>query len=267
MMRCRPALGTYVSIHIAGDRLSPAAQQHACDQAFAAVAEVQACMSVFDANSDLSRINAGAFARRAGPIHPWLWEVLALAQHIHRLCPAFDPCAAAKCLRFQNKTAPLSDLVLLDDHHVWTTAPLALDLGGIAKGDAVDRAVAALQAHGVRNGSVNAGGDLRVFGSQAQAIYLRQAGSPHQLRWAGMLQDGAVATSANDFVATFEGAGHRRSHLVDPANGQLLDTDRSYSVLAQRCAVADAMTKVWAVTGQADHPAFAQMQAQCLTTA
>jgi thiamine biosynthesis lipoprotein len=52
--------------------------------------------------------------------------------------------------------------------------PLALDLGGIAKGYAIDRAIEALRAAGCVSGLVNAGGDLRVYG-RSEAVLLRRA--------------------------------------------------------------------------------------------
>ena len=278
MRRCQPALGTYVEI--TASLLGPASDEPpssapelvsssiyasvpaAITAAFEAIATVEACMSVFKPDSDVSRINAGVFRGRPGAIHPWLWDVLALAKEVHALSEAFDPCAGQALVRQGLRpamgdfptTGRLDDLRLLEDHQVVTTAPLYLDLGGIAKGAAVDRAVEALLALGMTSGCVNAGGDLRVFGPSTQAIHVRRPTAPHTSVYVGDLQDGALATSG-DYVAP---------HLIDPARQTPLCTQQSFSVLAPRCAVADALTKVYAVTGDAHHPALRHFGAQAL---
>lgn len=280
MMRCQPALGTYVEIQAHHDVADASAVDngflsHAIDQAFAAIATVQSCMSVFDAQSDLSRLNAGVFLNQPGPIHPWLWSVLSLAKQIHHMSPAFDPCMGqvlmAQGLR-PNHNAPvgaakrgtLADVWLLDDHHIVTTAPVYLDLGGIAKGEAVDRAVHALQAQGVPSGCVNAGGDLRVFGPRAQPILVRHPASPNHAMHVGELQDGALATSGDYFAANADDPHNLKGHLIDPARRAPIATPLSFSVLAPQCAVADALTKVYAITGDAQHPALRHFGAQAL---
>ena len=271
MMRCQPALGTYVEIQAYADASDAAATEAwlslAIDQAFAAIATVQSCMSVFDPQSDVSRLNAGTFIHAQGPIHPWLWALLSLAQEIHQHSPAFDPCAghalAQNGLRPNVGTArgSLADVCLLPNHHVLTTQALYLDLGGIAKGEAVDRAVQALQAHGVESGCVNAGGDLRAFGQRAQPIFVRHPDSPQHAVHVGDLQDGALATSG-DYFATQR--NDIPGHLIDPSCNAPIATPRSFSVMAPRCAVADALTKVYAITGDAHHPAMRHFGAQAL---
>jgi thiamine biosynthesis lipoprotein len=249
MMRCQPALGTYVEVsaHREGEATPAlcASVSAAISAAFDAIAMVEACMSVFRPESDVSRLNAGAFLGQPGRIHPWLWDVLALAKEVHALSPAFDPCAGQALVRQGLRPA------------IVTTAQLYLDLGGIAKGAAVDHAVDALQAHGMTSGCVNAGGDLRVFGPHAQPIYVRHPSPPHVSVHAGDLAEGALATSG-DYVVP---------HLIDPRRRQPLGTRQSFSVLAPRCAVADALTKVYALTGDAHHPALRHFGAHALETA
>jgi len=277
MMRCRPALGTYVTIWACDEDLdaSAPAQPHwgeAIEHAFAAVATVQACMSVFDSRSEISRLNAGAFLHQPTAIHPWLWEVLHLAKTLHALSDAFDPCVGHR--RFQQGQRPgyghgrddtpgtLDDVCLLDAHRVMTTHALWLDLGGIAKGAAVDHAVQALQTHGVPAGCVNAGGDLRVFGPRAQAIHVRQPHAPHRSTYVGHLQNGAIATSGDYFAQ--QDPASAAGHLIDPQTQAPLHTAMTYSVLAAQCAVADALTKVYAITGNPHHPAIRHFNAQTI---
>ena len=123
-----------------------------------------------------------------------------------------------------------------------TAEPLALDLGGIAKGHAVDRAVAALRAGGARAGRVNAGGDLRVFGTPDWL--------PLRLR----LHDTPTVNAApardprrrgRDLADAYRG---RMAALLDPRRGRLRAYPGSVTVVAPTCALADALTKVVALT-------------------
>ncbi|RMG69099.1 MAG: FAD:protein FMN transferase [Calditrichaeota bacterium] len=112
-----------------------------------------------------------------------------------------------------------------------------LDLGGSAKGWAVDRAVEILQRHGVRAGLVNAGGDLRVFGcppgSQGWPIGIRRPDQPDRLLTVLSLTEAAVATSSDM-------AEDGLSLLVDPRQLQPVHLQGSVSVVAPTCAEADA---------------------------
>ena len=125
-----------------------------------------------------------------------------------------------------------------------------LDLGGIAKGHAVDVAITALQAAGVVAGWVNAGGDLRVFGPLALPIDLRDEQSGGVRRFA-TIEDGAFATSW--ITAPKPG-------LKQPDRTEL--SGRHASVAAEQCLWADALTKVVALTGDAQHALVAAHGAQ-----
>jgi len=108
--------------------------------------------------------------------------------------------------------------------------PLWLDFGGIAKGYAVDRAIAVLLAHGVPQACVNAGGDLRAYGA-AEIVHLRAADG--SIAAALELADAAVATSSSGAPTHWRGA-----------RGAAIAPGRSASVVAPQCALADALTKV-----------------------
>jgi len=239
------------------------ANTEALSRAFAAVERVQALMSVFEADSDIARLN------RLPPgqtlqVHPWTAEVLALAEEIMLASDGLFDCGVAPRLADwgllpSDLKAPgassLRHVQRLSDTSLRVQAPVRIDLGGIAKGFAVDQAVRALQDAGVRSGLVNAGGDLRVFGQTEAAIHLRHPTAPEQLHHAGQLRDGACATSATYFSRREHG-GQEVSALVHPHSGQALRTRASFTVVAPTCAVADALTKVLALSGNASHPCF-----------
>jgi FAD:protein FMN transferase len=116
-------------------------------------------------------------------------------------------------------------------------------LGGIAKGYAVDVAVAALRSQGMTHGLVNAGGDLRGFGERPWPIQIRAPEQPTMLLNAGSLCDAAIATSAGYFRNARAGST-MVAPIVDPAHRRCVVWNASISVVASRCMTADALTKV-----------------------
>lgn len=275
MKSCRPALGTYVVIRVEDN--DPDHARQAIDLAFQAIDQVQCLMSAHAKDSELSRINRHAH-EQAVHVHPWTYAVLELAKTIHTASEGlFDCCVGQHLKRWQmlpdhgqatSTHLPIQgemrDLSLLDNHHVSTPAPLHLDLSGIAKGFAVDRAMEALQTQGVTNALVNAGGDLRVMGSVEEPVYVRSALDPRQLQLAGHLQNGAFATSGSYFSAKHATSGETVSALIDPKRQKPIISQHSFSVIAPSCAVADALTKVLAVGQNPEHVCFAQFGAQAL---
>lgn len=222
----------------------------ACDAAFAQIEAVHRAMSFHEPDSELSRLNRSA-ARAPQPVGGPLWRVLRASLALARASDGrFDPGVAARLVQSRHLPPPV-DAALPDRHACWRDVqlmpgrrvffhkPLWLDFGGIAKGYAVDRAVAALRANGVRAGVVNAGGDLRVFGATQETVRIRDPHNPALSRPLLQLCDGAIATSAGYFSA-IEGS----TALVDTASGETLGHGISVSVCAPRALWADALTKV-----------------------
>jgi FAD:protein FMN transferase len=244
-------LGTIVEIEVSG-RQSGARLHRAVDQAFAAIERVQALMSYHDADSELSRLNRNAHVQ-VQPLSAETFRVLEAALAIARFCDgAFDPCVAPHLEQLGylppialpvEATASWRDVELIDGAFVRFLKPLRLDLGGIAKGFAVDAAVETLQGLDIDDLVVNAGGDLRVAGSGAHAIGLRRPDVPAQIGHRVMLQNKALATSA-PYYSSAIWAGRPVSALIDGRNHVPLTENRSVSVCADRCMIADALTKV-----------------------
>ncbi len=248
LRRARPLLGTLVEIQASG--LPSARLERAVEKAFAAVARVQALMSFHDPASDLSRINRLA-ATRTVRVHATTWTVLRHAVALARASDGlFDPSARPGEISRANWRA----IRLLPGHRVRFLAPLTLDLGGIAKGYAVDRAVAALRRADVPRGLVNAGGDLRVFGPSSAPVHVRHPARPGVFFPLGELHDGALATSALTYADA----------LLDPRTGTACGHGLSITVLAPTALLADALTKVVAVDPTAARPLLARHRARAV---
>jgi thiamine biosynthesis lipoprotein len=253
IQRARPALGTLVLIRAIGP--ASARIHSGIDAAFTVVEEIDQCMSAHRVDNDLHRL---AGARRG--------EVITL--DVHTLCVlreakrwfqlsdgAFDPLRAGQQLASRGLRPGLevalslpmgrwSALEFMSQDQVLVDGAMPVDLGGIAKGYAVDQAVAALQRAGVEAGLVNAGGDLRAFGLRSWPLALRVPAAPSlsgihpDLR---RIKQGAVASSAQVTPSQCQIHTRIRRRIGVDAQGV-----QACTVLAPNCLVADALTK-WAL--------------------
>lgn len=249
MRRCRPLLGTFVEITAAGN--GEATLNNAINAAFSVIEKIQNLMSAHDQASELSQLN------REAAKHPVTAsrETFTMLRRGHRLATesdgAFDYTVAPLLARWgllpkalKRKTpGGWRHVLLLRGRKVYFLRPLALDLGGIAKGYAVDAAIAALRQPGVSAAVVNAGGDLRVFGPQPSVIHLRHPANPQIFSNHLRLQDSALATSSPCFTER-DWRGERVSHLVNSIRHKAVTGVISVSVRAKECWLADALTKV-----------------------
>ena len=135
-----------------------------------------------------------------------------------------------------------------------------IDLGGIAKGYAVDAAINALQALGVASACVNAGGDLRVFGENAYPVMIRDPRAPTQIAVRIELKNAALATSGSYFSQKTV-LGHKRSALVNCESGNAIVDSVSATVQAANCMTADALTKLVLLSADPRHPLLQQFGA------
>lgn len=234
MRRCRPLLGTLVEIE--------ADNADAIGAGFAAVERVHRLMSAHEADSDVSRVNRFAHLQPVA-VDPWTALVIERAlSWSKRSCGAFDILRAGKCAVEEGRLPRHYDQPTPEAAH-WTWLEIegasvrllkagCIDLGGIAKGFAVDQAAAGMRAAGATRGLVNAGGDLIGFGPEPYAITVADPVSRRPIVELS-LRDEAIATSA-----IIDGSS---AHL--PSGGRW----RSVTVRAANACDADALTKiVWA---------------------
>lgn len=267
MIRCKPLLGTFVEISTEDRDHS----LHAIEIAFNTIEQVQWLMGFHDPDSELSQINARSYLEPIR-IHPWTAEVLTIAKEIHIESQGIFNCGVGHRLveagllprhvsLNDQSFGGIEDLLFIAPNLVQSKTPLCLDLGGIAKGYAVDKAVEILLAHDVQSGSVNAGGDMRVFGNLTQDIQIRNPSKPHELFQIGSVKAGAIATSSLYFS---QRDADTKSYMVNPLNQEHIEFSGSYSVIANECVYADALTKVVSISGNTQHPCLSHFSAQAI---
>ena len=229
LRRARIEMGTTLVIEAHADSHEQAATALAA--AFAAVSDVVTLLRPDGPGSDLARIGA-ATPGSCVPVSAAALAVLSFAQHLNRLSAGiFDPCLPA--------CGSISQLELRDLDGRPTACPrvpLAIDCGGIAKGYAVDVAVAALERAGCGAGIVNAGGDVRVFGDLIEPVHVRGPGGSSRTL---ALADAALAVS--EWQHAKAPAGHRGYYLRTGVAA--FPVRRFAAVRARDCMTADALTK------------------------
>jgi FAD:protein FMN transferase len=254
--RAQPLLGTYVVITAQGDN-----QDQAISAAFDEVKRIDGLMSLHRADSELSRLNA----RSIKVVSEELFHVLAKAQEISRLTEgSFDvtirPVAEAWGFVDKHYHVPsqaelavaLSKVgyrfVRLDPARrsvEFTREGVTIDLGGIAKGYAVDCAIEKLRSMGISNAMVRAGGDLRVLGEWPVQI---EDPEKRGERTTITLSDAAISTSGN-YENYFKVDGKRYGHILNPRTGMPVENVVACTVTAPTCMESDALATALFVYG------------------
>ncbi len=270
LLRSLPIMGTAVECQ--AFHALPERARQAVGAAFAAVEQVDHDMSLYRPESDIGRLNRLA-APREMPIRESTTAVLRESLSIGQvsrgaLDVSITPLLARWGFYSVRQEAPgpkhlEAALALVDYRQVQLddangTVRLArpgmqLDFGGIAKGYAVDQALEALRHCGVRQGMVNAGGDLRLLGSHPDGdpwiVGVQHPLVPARLLLALSLDGAAVATSGN-YLCYRVYNGRRYGHLLHPQRGYPADTALSMTVVAPIAMRADALATAALVMGR-----------------
>lgn len=246
--RCKPLLGTYVDISLRADT-DDNTLVSASKAAFAQIQHVHDLMSFHQVESELSRINRNA-AKRTLRISPATHTVLKAALDLSAATNGLYDITIARDLIHSGKL-PKPENAQTDETGNWTHIHLTpdtvqfsknilIDLGGIAKGYAVDLALNALRKTRIPFDQivVNAGGDIRMLNWQGQYTTLRTPKRFGGTRLVDIdMQNTALATSV-------PGRGSKSSTIINPHTHKRPKTRHSLTVFAPTCMVADALTKI-----------------------
>ena len=264
--RTRLIMGTLVEITLSHS--DPDLIQTAATEAFDEMQRIEKLMSTHLPGSEISRINRAA-GKKAVPVSLEVEEVIreglywsrqsggAFDITIQPLVQLWDLEGEKELVPGRNtikKTASLVNYKNIEivDHQVkLNRAGMAINVGGLAKGYAVDRAVSLLRSK-VSNGIVNAGGDLYAFGQKNPAtswnIGLQHPRKPQELLAAFALKNMAVATSG-DYQRYFIKDGVRYHHIFDPQTGMPARGMVSASIITTEAMEADALATAVFVMG------------------
>jgi len=262
--RAELVMGTLARVAIARGEDRAAA----FETAFAAFRTVDAAMSLYRPESELSRLNAHA-AAHAELVSPDLWALLVRARELSVATDGAFDVTILPLLRAFGAYRELSHLGAPGPIVVgfgglqldvgaravrFGRAGMGLDLGGVAKGFALDRARLALAGAGVARARLDLGGNLAFVGEGPGGewrIAVRDPGSPERALGVLSLESGsAVATSAN-YARDFAAEGWRApSHVYDPRSWQPVRGALAVTVWAPDATTADALSTGFLVLGR-----------------
>jgi len=240
--RCRPMLGTFVEIDLKGN-FTDKKLINLSNKAFKRVEEIENLLSFYKEDSELSYVNANAYYSDCFIFYD-LKSVLEKALQISKLTNGlYDISIACKLIKegfLPNSNIAIDESanwqdIILDGNKIRFNKKLQLDLGGIAKGYAVDQALISIYNEDL-DIIINAGGDIAMNKWQEKLIKVRS--SVLKDLQPIKMQNRAVATSSSYFFET------DKNPIINPKNGQMIKDKRSISIFASDCMTADALTKV-----------------------
>jgi thiamine biosynthesis lipoprotein len=264
--RDQAIMGTAISVELWSDdrRAGEAAANAVMDE----MHRIDRAMSPYKPESELSRINRDA-ALAPVPLSDEMTRLLVKALIFSELSDgAFDITYAAvgRLYNYRERIRPTESALakaraavgyrqLLVDASARTVRfgqpGMCIDLGGFAKGHAVDRATEILRQRGIVHANVSAGGDSRVIGDRRGrpwTIGVRDPRRPGAMVAVLPLEDTSISTSG-DYERYFDDGGVRFHHLIDPATGRSPNSVHSVTILADDGLTTEALSKSVFVLG------------------
>jgi thiamine biosynthesis lipoprotein len=259
-------MGTRIAVEVWHQ--DPPAAKAAIAAVIAEMHRIDALMSTYKPESQLSRVNRDA-ATAPVKVDPELAGLIGRALEFSEMSGgAFDITYASVGYLYDYRagTHPSeaeieAALPAINWRHVvvdrgastvrFERPGVRIDLGGIAKGHAVDSSVAILGKRGITNGTVTAGGDSRILGDRRGRpwiVGIRHPDDRERVIARIPLEDAAISTSG-DYERYFDEDGVRYHHIIDPKTGKSPHGVRSVTVIAPNSTLAEGLTKSVFVMG------------------
>lgn len=262
----RLLMGTVVEVIVIGDR-EDAARKSIAD-AFSAMERVDRLMSNFKEESDISRINKRAGAG-AVAVDNDVVEVIKKSIYyseisdgafditiggVEELYNFEDEGSVPEKGKFKNSVSLIGYKSIIINGNTVRLAKkgIKLDLGGIAKGYAIDKGIDAIKRNGVAHALINAGGDIRVIGESENGQWKVGVLHPREngkLKDTLLLKDLSVATSG-DYRKYFISGGKRYHHILNPSTGLPTEGVQSVTIIAPLAVDSDALATAVFVMGK-----------------
>ena len=262
-------MGTEISVELYHDDESIALE--AAEAVLTEMRRIDASMSPLIPSSELARLNENA-GKHLFQVSDELYSLLNRSIEFSNLTDgAFDVTfsSAGYLYDYRNRKRPEKTsldplLPLIDYHHLilnrdtksirFARAGVRIDLGGVAKGYAVDRCIQLLQQRGISHALVAAGGDSRVIGTRwgkPWTIGVRDPRDREKLVAVIPLENVAVSTSG-DYERYFEEGGVRYHHILDPKTGDSARELQSVTIIGPDALTTDALSTGLFVLGLND---------------
>ncbi|WP_138468612.1 FAD:protein FMN transferase [Poseidonocella sp. HB161398] len=190
-------------------------------------------------------------ASSGGLFDPGIGAMVELWGFHDDLPPEGPPPSAAAVAALAARHPGIADLQF-DGRRISSANPaVQLDLGGFAKGAALDLAAAELARRGIRDAVLNAGGDVSVLGRKGARPWRVAIRDP--FGWGAVaaieMRPGEAVYTSGNYERYLDAGGHRFSHILDPRTGRPVEEIVSATVLARQGALADAAATALSVAG------------------
>ena len=260
----RDMMGTRISIELWHDESAVAAQ--CSERVFAEMQRVEALMSTYLDSSEISFINNNA-AISAIEISNEMRQIIEKSLYFSTLSEgAFDITYASVGYAYDYRKRQQPDdasvatkLPAIDYRHIelgnnrirFGHSGVRIDLGGIAKGYAVDRAIDIVRQCGISQAMISAGGDSRIIGDhrgRPWMIGIQHPRNPTAIALRVPLSETAVSTSG-DYERFFIQDGERVHHIINPATGRSAKNSWSATVTGPNAMTTDALSTTLFILG------------------
>jgi thiamine biosynthesis lipoprotein len=252
--------GSYVRIKVtAQDSIQV---RHAVTRAIATMRHIDSVASIFSPQSEVSQINNNGFGKMSYDLKTLITKSIEVSENSNG---AFDITIGPAMKKWgfyeENQRSNIKNQKLeeiigyqkirIKDDSIFLKSGMAIDLGGIAVGYAVDKAGQVLKENGINTGIIDAGGEIICFGNKEYKIGIRNPKANGIIKTLS-LKDIAISTSGN--YENFIKKGNRKyTHIINPKTGQAIaDTSgslASVTIIANNCTDADAYATAVFVLG------------------
>lgn len=260
----RNMMGTVISLEI--DTNDDKQANFCSTQVFDEFHRIEQLMSPYIRDSEISLINSEA-EHKAVEVSPELFELLKTSMKFSQLSQgAFDISFASIGHQYDyrkhiqpDETQIKQSLPAVNFRHIelinntihFSRPGMRIDLGGIAKGYSVDRAIALLQQCGIQSGIVSAGGDSRIIGDKNGRPWIIGIQHPRKKQAYALripLTNSAISTSG-DYERYFLTNDRRIHHIINPRTGRSARKSWSASVIGPDATTTDALSTTMFILG------------------
>ncbi|MDH3634316.1 MAG: FAD:protein FMN transferase [Gammaproteobacteria bacterium] len=263
----RDIMGTRVSVELWHDEATTASR--CSEKVFTEMRRIEARMSSYKSDSELSFINDNA-AMNAVKISDEMMHLIKRSIHFSEVSKgAFDITYASVgyAYDYRKRQQPSNEsisekLPAIDYHHIMISGDeiqfgndaVRINLGGIAKGYAVDRAADIIGQCGITEAMVSAGGDSRIIGDRKGRPWvmgIKHPRDPEGIAIRLPLSESAISTSG-DYERFFIDDGKRVHHIINPATGRSATASWSATVVGPDALTTDALSTTIFILGAVD---------------
>jgi thiamine biosynthesis lipoprotein len=244
--------GSYLRIKISAQDSLQA--QQAISIIMQTLHHIDSIASSFNPESEITKLNEQGSAVVSSDLKALITKAVEVSEKSHG---AFDITVGSAMQAFYAGRETVSSAVIdykkisIKGDSIFLLPHMTLDLGGLAVGYALDKAVAVLKAHNIKNGLIDAGGDIVCFGDKVYTIGVKNPNREGTIKTI-QIKNQAISTSGN-YEKYIERDGQKYAHIINPKTAQAIGETPggliSVTIITDKCVDADAYATAVFVSG------------------